>query len=179
MNALNEKIGKLVNSYLFGYQKKNVEGVCGWKFRIPTGRVNVVEPHQQDWMNLARCLCSRRTHCTFDISMPKNSLLVFILLCAHSSFAQKVFSVDYASQADVKVFVVDYESQADLLVFKVDYESRVGKNNGTWFFTRYASQADKKIFFTEYASQADVLIHFVKYESQAGWRKKEKVALFY
>jgi hypothetical protein len=30
------------------------------------------------------------------------------------SNAQKVFSADYASQADVKVFVVKYESQADL-----------------------------------------------------------------
>ena len=32
--------------------------------------------------------------------------------------AQKIFSVDYESRADVKVFVVDYESRADLLVFK-------------------------------------------------------------
>ena len=36
--------------------------------------------------------------------------------------AQKIFSVQYESQADVKVFVVDYESQADLLVYKVDYD---------------------------------------------------------
>ena len=38
--------------------------------------------------------------------------------------AQKIFSVDYESRADVKVFVVDYESRADLLVFKEEYESR-------------------------------------------------------
>ena len=44
--------------------------------------------------------------------------------------AQKVYSVEYASQADIKVFVVDYESQADLSVFKVDYSSQAGKNNG-------------------------------------------------
>ena len=59
--------------------------------------------------------------------------------------AQKVFSVEYESQADIKVFVVDYESQADLSVFKVDYSSQAGKNNGKWFFVEYASQADKKI----------------------------------
>jgi hypothetical protein len=38
--------------------------------------------------------------------------------------AQKVFTVDYASQADVKLFVVEYASQADLCVFKVEYASR-------------------------------------------------------
>ena len=31
--------------------------------------------------------------------------------------AQKIFSVDYASQADIKVFVVDYQNQADLGYF--------------------------------------------------------------
>jgi hypothetical protein len=43
----------------------------------------------------------------------------------------------------------------------------------------YASKADKKIFFVEYASQADVIIFFVDYSSRAGWKKKEKIHLFY
>ena len=53
-------------------------------------------------------------------------LLPFFILFigSNSTFAQKIFSVDYASQADVKVFVTKYSSQADLLVFKVDYPSQ-------------------------------------------------------
>ncbi len=72
--------------------------------------------------------------------------------------AQKVYSVKYASQADIKVYVVDYESQADLLVYKVDYQSRAGDNDGRWFFTDYESQADKSIYFVDYESQADLII---------------------
>ena len=56
------------------------------------------------------------------------SILVFLFF-ASSGLAQKVFSVDYESRADVKVFVVKYESQADLLVYKVSYESQAGENN--------------------------------------------------
>ena len=62
--------------------------------------------------------------------MIKNLLLLLSLIVAQDVLSQKVFSVDYASRADVKVFVVDYESRADLLVYKVDYESRAGKNDG-------------------------------------------------
>ena len=62
--------------------------------------------------------------------------LLMIFAVANAS-AQKVFSVDYSSQADVKVFVVKYESQADLKVFKVKYESQAGENNGKWFFTNW------------------------------------------
>ena len=54
--------------------------------------------------------------------------------------AQKVFSCEYASQADVKVFVVDYESQADLLVHKKDYSSQASGNKGQWFFVEYSSK---------------------------------------
>ena len=43
-----------------------------------------------------------------------------IFIGSNSTFAQKIFSVDYSSQADVKVFVTKYSSQADLLVFNVD-----------------------------------------------------------
>ena len=82
--------------------------------------------------------------------MKKRLTLIFILLFTLQFSAQKVFSVDYQSQADVKVFVVKYESQAD-----------------------------KKIYFVDYESQADLKIFFVKYQSQTGWKKKEKKQLMY
>ena len=59
--------------------------------------------------------------------------ILFFLLLAVNSNAQKIFAVEYANQADVKVFVVNYQSQADLLVYKVDYFSQAGKNDGNWF----------------------------------------------
>ncbi len=65
------------------------------------------------------------------------------------------------------------------MVYKVDYESHAGKNNGNWFFVDYASRADKKIFFVDYISQSDVVIYFAEYRSRAGWKKKEKMQLFY
>ena len=61
--------------------------------------------------------------------------------------AQKVFSVEYANQADLKVYVVEYENQADLKVYQVKYKHQAGQNNGKWFFTGFAYQAEKKIFF--------------------------------
>ena len=93
--------------------------------------------------------------------------------------AQKVFTVDYASQADVKLFVVDYASQADLCVFRVDYASQAKGNEGQWFWVDYASQADKKVFWVDYASQADLKIFFVDYASQAEWRSQQKKHLMY
>ncbi len=111
--------------------------------------------------------------------MKKVLLLILLTFCAFQLKAQKVFSVDYVSQADVKVFVVKYESQADLKVFKVDYESQVGQNDGRWFFVKYASQANKKVYFVDYESQADVKIFFVQYQSQAGWRNASKRHYFY
>ena len=67
------------------------------------------------------------------MALKKLIYLSLFLLLVDFTYAQKVFSVDYESRADVKVFVVDYESRADLLVYKVDYESRAGKNDGKWF----------------------------------------------
>jgi hypothetical protein len=113
------------------------------------------------------------------MTMKRLHLLLFFIGFSLSGFAQKVFSVDYESQADVKIFVVDYESQADLLVFKVDYESQATGNEGLWSFVKYASQASKKIYFVDYESQADVKVFFVQYQSQAGWKNKEKQHFFY
>ena len=58
----------------------------------------------------------------------KNYLYLFLIFFSSLNLhAQKVYSVDYSSQADVKVFVADYESRADLIVYKVDYASRAEK----------------------------------------------------
>lgn len=111
--------------------------------------------------------------------LPLLLALVSLAFSAESIPAQKIFSVDYESRADVKVFVVDYESRADLLVFKEDYESRADGNDGHWFFVKYESRADKTIFFVDYESRADLKIFFVDYESRAGWRNKSKQHLLY
>jgi hypothetical protein len=64
----------------------------------------------------------------------KGVLLIIAFFIYGSGFSQKVFVVNYASQADVKLFIVNYESQADLKVYKVKYQSEAGNNNGKWFF---------------------------------------------
>jgi len=118
---------------------------------------------------------------SYVFNLVKMKRLLFALGCIWMLGAQgqAVFTVDYASQADVKVFVVDYESQADLKVFKVPYGSQARGNEGRWFWVPYASQAQKKIFYVDYASQADLKIFFVKYEFQAGWRTAAKKHLLY
>jgi hypothetical protein len=68
----------------------------------------------------------------------KYFLLILLLgLPSLRASAQKVFAVDYASQANIKVFAVDYESQADLKVFKVPYESQAKGNAGRWFWVSF------------------------------------------
>ena len=44
-------------------------------------------------------------------------VLISLMALSFDAAAQKMFTVDYASQADVKLFVVEYASQADLCVF--------------------------------------------------------------
>jgi hypothetical protein len=51
------------------------------------------------------------------------------LLFQMPAWSQKIFKVQYESQADVKVYVVKYESQCDLKVYLVDYESQAGWRN--------------------------------------------------
>jgi len=94
------------------------------------------------------------------------TLLFVLSLSVFGAQAQKVFSVEYESRADVKVFVVNYESQADLLVYKEKYESGAEGNEGNWFFVEYESRADVKNFFFEC-------------ESRAGWKNKEKIHFFF
>jgi hypothetical protein len=73
-------------------------------------------------------------------------IVIIITFSCLTAKSQKIFSVDYASQADIKIYVTDYESKSDLSVFKVDYESGAGNNDGNWFFVDYVSKADKKNF---------------------------------
>jgi len=100
-------------------------------------------------------------------------IIPFILLITSISYSQKMYKVDYESQADIKVFIVDYESQADLNVYMVKYESQASKD-GLWYNVAYESQADFKLYFVQYESQSDLKIYFVDYESQAGWKNKSK-----
>ena len=66
--------------------------------------------------------------------MKKPLLLFLLLFISFFASAQMIYSVDYASQADIKVFVCKYASQADLLVYKVKYKSQIENNDGKWFF---------------------------------------------
>lgn len=50
--------------------------------------------------------------------MNKLLLMSFLITILNKNVAQKIYSVNYESRADVKVFVVDYESRADLLVYR-------------------------------------------------------------
>ena len=75
-------------------------------------------------------------------------IFLFLAFATTSVSAQKIYKVQYESQADLKVYIVKYESQCDLKVFMVKYES----------------QADLKIFF-------------VDYESQVGWNNQSKAHL--
>ena len=88
--------------------------------------------------------------------------IITLILCFLPLFlsAQKVYKVDYESQADLKVYIVDYESQCDLKVYYVDYESQASKE-GLWYVVKYESQADKKIYFVDYESQADLKIYIL------------------
>ena len=79
----------------------------------------------------------------------------------------------------IEEFGIDEEDVTRIITREVDYASRAGKNDGNWFFVDYLSRADKKIFFVDYASQADIIIFFAEYSSRAGWKKKEKMHLFY
>jgi hypothetical protein len=105
--------------------------------------------------------------------------LLFLLLLSTNTEAQKVYSCEYRSDADVNVFVVDYRSDADLIVYKCDYRSDAKDNEGLWYFCEYRSDADKKIFFVDYRSDADLKIFFTEYRSDAGWRNNEKTHLMY
>lgn len=112
--------------------------------------------------------------------MKRTFILIFALLVALCGLrAQKIYSTNYKSEADVKVYVTEYRSEADLIVYKTKYSSEATDNKGIWYFTTYKSEAKKKIYFTEYRSEADVKVYFTEYKSEAGWKDKSKQHLFY
>ena len=114
----------------------------------------------------------------------KKGIALFILflvaaLMSSGVFAQKDYSCQYKSDADVKVYVSQYKSDADLVVYETKYKSEATDNSGIWYFCEYKSDADKKIYFCDYKSDADIVIYFSKYKSDAGWKKNEKKHLMY
>ena len=112
-----------------------------------------------------------------DLVLLESIKYFLILFCFNFLYSQKIYEVDYKSQADALIHVVDYKYQADLLVYNVDYKSEAKNNNGLWFKVDYKSQADLKIYYTKYKSQADINIYIVKYKSQAGWTDDSKKEL--
>ena len=106
-------------------------------------------------------------------------LFIFLIVALCGLRAQKIYSTNYKSEADVKVYVTEYRSEADLIVYKTKYSSEATDNKGIWYFTQYKSEAKKKIYFTEYRSEADVKVYFTEYKSEAGWKDKSKQHLFY
>lgn len=108
-------------------------------------------------------------------------IVVLAILSVSISNAQKIYSVDYAYQADVKVFVVDKEYKADLVVYRTDkdYKAKASENKGIWNFCSHAYQADKKIYFVDKEYQSDLKIYFTDKEYKAGWKKAEKKPLMY
>jgi hypothetical protein len=74
--------------------------------------------------------------------------LLFILLTT-STYAQKIYSVQNESQADVKVYVVSYESQADLKVFKVKYESQAGQKRRQMVLHQVSQSSTKENLLCE------------------------------
>ena len=106
-------------------------------------------------------------------------ILIIATFIGNIADAQVVYSVKYASDANVKVYVAQYKSDADLVVYKAQYKSDAGANNGVWYFADYQSDAKKKIFFVDYKSDADLVIFFSEYKSDAGWQNKSKQQLMY
>jgi len=105
------------------------------------------------------------------------ALSLGVFLSSQELSAQKIFSCNYKSEADIIVFVAKYKSDADLIVYKCKNKSDALGNNGLWHFVNYKSDADVKIFFTEYKSEADLVIFFSDYKSDADWKDKAKKQL--
>ena len=87
----------------------------------------------------------------------------------------KVFSVDYASQADVKVFVVDY---VKTICAYTDYSLQATKNSGAWFWVDYESRADKDLFCgLRVSGRFEDLLR--QCSSQSEWKNRSKMHLMY
>jgi len=75
------------------------------------------------------------------------AVLSFLFLFSFVASAQKVYSCEYKSDADVKVYVATYKSDADLVVYKCNYQSDATDNKGLWYFCNYKSDAKKENLF--------------------------------
>ena len=132
---------------------------------------------------MTSCNQNNRTIALVNHHVMKKGIALFVLLLvvlmSTRVFAQKVYSCQYKSDADVKVYVSQYKSDADLVVYETKYKSEATDNSGIWYFCEYKSDADRKIYFCDYKSDADIVIYFSKYKSDAGWKKNEKKHLMY
>jgi hypothetical protein len=104
------------------------------------------------------------------------STLALILLSG-SLFAQRIYKVNTADNAQVKVYVTNNAEEADLKVFETLQPEAVVKD-GIWYQPMTESEADIKVFITTEASQADMKIFYVTDVEQAGWITREKRQLF-
>ncbi len=120
---------------------------------------------------------SRKQFKNYD--MKKLLILATFLLTFGLANAQKVYSEDVASRADIKVYVETVESRADLIVYKESVASRATGNEGVWYFESVKSRADKSIYFESVASRADLKICFTDVKSRAGWKNSAKKSLMY
>jgi hypothetical protein len=59
----------------------------------------------------------------------KNYIIILILISSISVHAQKVFTVQYANQADQKIFFTIYANRADMKIYFVKYRNQTGWNN--------------------------------------------------
>ncbi len=138
---------------------------CRWNFSSPvTEKIVLLHP---------------KIHCLMRKGFALFVLLIVAAVISPGIFAQKVYSCQYKSDADVKVFVSQYKSDADLVVYETKWKSEATDNSGIWYFCKYKSDADRKIYFCDYKSDADIVIYFSKYKSDAGWKKNEKKHLMY
>ena len=95
--------------------------------------------------------------------------VTLFFLATISSFAngQKVFRVDYPSQADAMLYETKNKSEADILIYKVSYASQVNPDRGLWLDVKNQSESDWKIFWAKYKNQSSCVVYFVPYRSQA------------
>mgnify|MGYP006092692099 CR=1 FL=1 len=110
----------------------------------------------------------------------KNLLILSTILFSFNfANAQKIYTENVASRADIIVYVETVASRADLIVFKEDVASRATGNQGVWYFESVKSRANKSIYFENVASRADLKICFTSVKSRAGWKNSSKKSLLY
>lgn len=100
------------------------------------------------------------------MNVMKNYCFLLLLLSLENFNAQKVYTENVSSRAD-------------LLVYIENVSSRATGNEGIWYFENVSSRADKSIYFENVASRADLKICFTDVKSRAGWKNASKKSLMY